>query len=78
MKFFCKKCLTSPCGSGILNKLSERTAVICKTKSKKTSKKVKKTLDKRKTLCYNNKAVAPEAMVRCTLKIEQCKNSLCK
>ena len=45
---------------GILNKLSERTAVICKTKSKKTSKKVKKTLDKREALCYNNKAVAPE------------------
>ena len=26
MKFFCKKCLTSPCGSGILNKLSQGIA----------------------------------------------------
>ena len=52
--------LTYWVSGGILSKLSERTAVSCKTESKKTSKKVKKTLDKRETLCYNNKAVAPE------------------
>jgi len=48
------------------------------TTNEKFQKNLKKVVDKQKTTCYNNQAVADKAGRGCTLKIEQCKNSLCK
>ncbi len=48
------------------------------TTNEKFQKNLKKVVDKEKTACYNNQAVADKAGRGCTLKIEQCKNSLCK
>ena len=47
------------------------------TTNEKFQKNLKKVVDKEKTACYNNQAVADKAGRGCTLKIEQCKNSLC-
>lgn len=44
-KFFCKKCLTIPCGSGIVNKLSQGIASEI-LKNKIVFRKFKLTVDK--------------------------------
>ena len=46
---FCKKCLTSPCGSGILNKLSQGIASEI-LKKKSVFRKFKLTVDNRLNL----------------------------
>ena len=46
---FCKKCLTSPCGSGILNKLSQEIASEI-LKKKSVFRKIKLTIDNRLNL----------------------------
>ena len=48
-KFFCKKCLTIPYGSGIVNKLSQRIASEM-LKNKMVFRKFKLTVDNRLNL----------------------------
>ena len=57
--------------------LSQEASEKVEKSFKKIQKNLKKVLDKLKKLCYNNKAAAEKASAESTLKIEQCKNSLC-
>jgi signal transduction histidine kinase len=70
--------LTNSSRSAKIAKLLNRKArERVKRELAKIQKNLKKVLDKLKKLCYNNKAAAEKASAESTLKIEQCKNSLC-
>ena len=72
-----KKFLTNSSRSAKIAKLLNRKARVSRKELEEIQKNLKKVLDKLKKLCYNNKAAAEKASAESTLKIEQCKNSLC-
>ena len=70
--------LTFGAGGAILHERPKRGPCESKQSFKKIQKNLKKVLDKAKQLWYSKQAVAPMDGAPSTLKIEQCKNSLCK
>ena len=77
MKNFGKKVLTFARFGAILHERPKRGDAESKKSFKKIRKNLKKVLDKARQLSYTKQAVAPKGGAESTLKIEQCKNSLC-